>query len=229
MNAIELIAQALPKVELPEEPQEGICCVTGTKTQTINKDWAIKDSFTNFDLLVAPSSDRISLPAWRVLTYTVVHPDPTKKRDLRPLQSSSWMCDGKQLYLLDRKGVRVQVLNGVDEKQWCGYATTSYKKHGALRAPLNQKSKQIWLFETIFVDCSDRIKVKDTWSKLCEAQLAGISRPLIESLDIAPGYISKIGFKTWITFEHWARPRMWSPLYQFLTYLLPSQEELKCA
>jgi hypothetical protein len=52
---------------------------------------------------------------------------------------------------------------------------------------------------------------------------------LIERLDIAPGYMAKIGWRVWRDFEAWARPRMLSPLYQFLTYLLPSQEELRHA
>jgi hypothetical protein len=50
---------------------------------------------------------------------------------------------------------------------------------------------------------------------------------LIERLDIAPGYMAKIGWRVWRDFESWARPRMRSPLYEFMTYLLPSKEELK--
>jgi hypothetical protein len=194
--------------------------------ETIDRKYGILSSFTNFDLLRAPNSDRIGLDAWRVLTYRVPHPGG-KKRELRPLQQSSWLCDGKSVELLDRSGVRKNVLNGVITKCWAGYATTSYKKHGALRAPVNSGKQQMWLWETVLVDCTDRAVVGEYWRMMRSAQDAGIHRPLIESLDISPGYIAKLGWRRWRDFEHWARPRHRSVLYRFIVYLLPSMEELK--
>jgi hypothetical protein len=229
MTAIDLIAAALPPETPPESPAEGVCCVTGATCPTIARRHAILDSFTGLDLLRAPMSDRVGVAAWRVMTHSVTHHDPTKKRDLCPLRQSHWICDGRTVEYLDRQGVRKRVLNGVDAPQWAGYVTTSYKKHGSLLAPVNAGGRVVWLWETRLVDCSDRAAVADTWARLRAAQDAGIPRPLIEALDIAPGYMAKIGWRVWREFEAWARPRMLSPLYQFLTYLLPSQEELRNA
>lgn len=224
MSAIGLLAAALPMVEPPELPMLGLCCVTGEMCDTIDRRHAILPSFTNLDLLLAPQSDRISLAAWRVLTYT--EPNPDKQRDRRPLQQSSWLCDGASLTLLDRQGVRTHVIKGVRAGHWAGYATTSYKKHGSLRVPVNGPGHQVWLFEMTLVDCSNRLIVAETWQHLRVAQDAGIPRPLIEDLAISPGYMAKIGWRLWRDFDAWARPRMHSPLYRFLTYLLPSREEL---
>jgi hypothetical protein len=227
MHAVDLIAAALPPESLPEPPAEGVCCVTGATCMTIGRKHAIKPSFTNIDLLRAPDSDRAGVAAWRALTYSTPHPDPAKKRDLCPLRQSHWLCDGQTIKYLDRQGVRQRVLDGVGALQWCGYATTSYKKHGCLLAPVNVGGRAVWLWETRLVDCSDMDAVADTWSRLRAAQDAGIPRPLIERLDIAPGYMAKIGWRVWRDFEAWARPRMRSPLYEFMTYLLLSKEELK--
>ncbi len=217
MTAIDLIAAALPPETPPESPVEGVCCVTGETCQTIARKHVIKPSFTNLDLLRAPDSDRAGVAAWRALTY-------------KWERMSSWACNGETFERLDRHGVREQVLSR-DEIAWpCAYyATTSYKKHGALLAPANPPGRRVWLFEMRLVDCSDMEAVADMWARLRAAQDAGIPRPLIEHLDIAPGYMAKIGWRLWRDFEAWARPRMLSPLYQFMTYLLPSQEELRNA
>lgn len=229
MTAIDLIAAALPQETPPEPPTEGVCCVTGATCPTINRKHVIKPSFTNLDLLAAPGSDRVGVAAWRVMTHSVPHEDPAKKRDRAPLRQSHWLCDGRTVDYMDRQGVRQMVLSGVSAPCWAGYVTTSYKKHGALLAPVNTCGRAVWLWETRLVDCTDRAAVADTWARLRAAQDAGIPRPLIEHLDIAPGYMAKIGWRVWRDFEAWARPRTLSPLYQFITYLLPSQEELRNA
>lgn len=214
MTAIDLIATALPTETPPESPQPGICCVTGAECQTVSRSLVIKPSFTNYDLLAAPMSDRAGIAAWRVMNHV-------------PARQSLWWTDGKEFRLLKRTDVRPMVLDGVTAEQWAGYVTTSYKKHGALRAPVNTGRRQVWLFEMLRADCSDRAAVADTWARLRSAQDSGIPRPVIESLDAGPHFIAKIGWKIWIEFETWALPRNQSALYQFLTYLLPSAEELK--
>ena len=217
MTAIQLIAAALPPETPPETPVEGICCVTGATGLTIDRKHVIKPSFTNLDLLRAPDSSRAGIAAWHTLNY-------------KWERMSSWACDGVEFTRLDRKGVRERVLCR-DEAALPSvyYATTSYEKHGALFAPVNSGGRQVWLWETRLVDCSDRSAVDLMWGRLRAAQDAGIPRPLIEKLDIAPGYMAKIGWRVWRDFETWARPRRLSPLYQFLTYLLPSMEELRNA
>ncbi len=217
MTAIDLIAKALEYQEPPETPVEGICCVTGIMCPTINRRHVIKPSFTRRDLLHCPTSDRAGVSAWLVLGH-------------KWERMSSWTCDGLEFVRLNRVGVREKVLQEADtERQTANYATTSYKKHGALLAPVAQAGKRVWLFEERIVDCSDRNLVQSIWGRLRTAQDAGIVRPLIESLDISPGYMGKIGWRLWQDFERWARPLMRSPLYQFLTYLLPSKEELRNA
>jgi hypothetical protein len=217
VTTIDLIASALPPETPPETPVDGVCCVTGATCPTVSRRHVIKPSFTNLDFLRAPDSDRAGVAAWRALTY-------------KWERMSSWTCNGKTFERLDRKGVREHVLTRDEILAPCAYyATTSYKKHGALLAPANPPGRRVWLFEMRLVDCSDLNAVADMWARLRAAQDAGIPRPLIEHLDIAPGYMGKIGWRVWRDFEAWARPRMLSPLYEFLTYLLPSQEELKCS
>jgi hypothetical protein len=103
---------------------------------------------------------------------------------------------------------------------------TSYKKHGALRAPVNTSSKAVWLFETRVVDCSDRNAVMETWAWLNEWQRRGLSRPILETLACPLHVLRRIGVDAWMCFFDWAWPRHRSPLYAFLCYLLPSKKEL---
>lgn len=229
MNAIELLFAALPTLDPPELPEDGVCCVLGTVEQSIHRKHGIKPTFTNLDLLRAPGSDRISVRAWRVLT----HSEPAKegkKRDTFPLLQSSWVCDRDGLQLLGRIEVRDRVLGGVADcsDPWCGYVTTSYKKHGSLRAPVNTGGRRRWLFEQQVVDCTDRPDVAEHWSRLLTIRTAGVPRPVIESLDAGVPTMRKHG-AAWQEFERWARPRYHSALYRFLTYLLPGTEELKGA
>ena len=213
MTAIELLGQTIT-TEPPEAPAEGVCCVTGQVGPTVGRAHAIKPSFTNLDFLAAPDSERVGVVAWRALT------EPAQRK-------SSWLCSSLGFEKLARLDVRALVLNGVprDREPWAGYATTSYKKHGALRAPVNRLGSQRWLFELDIVDCSDREMVAEYWEWLRTTREAGIPRPVIETLDIGIHLMRKHA-GTWPTFERWARPRMRSSLYRFLTYLLPGKEEL---
>lgn len=226
MSAIELLYAALPPRDPPETPADGVCCVLGTREPTIARKHAIKPSFTNLDVLRAPDSDRVSVRAWRVLT----HSEPAKegkKRDTFPLMQSSWVVQGGGITLLDRLGVRELVLHGgAGNSPWAGYVTTSYKKHGCLRAPVNRNGSQRWLFELDMVDCSDQSKVHAWWDILRHARVSGIPRPVIETLDCSLHLMTKHPV-LWPPFERWARDKVNSPLYRFLTYLLPSEEEIK--
>lgn len=228
MTAIELLHSALPARDPPETPTDGVCCVLGTHEPCIERKHAIKPSFTNLDLLRAPDSQQVSVRAWRVLT----HSEPAaegKKRDTFPLMQSSWIVSSDGLVLLNRQDVRRLVIEAIRAPgDWCGYVTTSYKKHGCLRAPVNRGSLQRWLFELDIVDCSDREKVAQWWGMLRSTRVAGIPRPVIETLDCSLHLMSKHA-ALWREFEAWARPRYMSPLYRFLTYLLPSEEEIKNA
>ena len=121
------------------------------------------------------------------------------------------------------------VLNGSPSIPWSGWITTSYKKHGALLARVNQSPHGIWAFDEMRVDCADVRKVRDWWNIMTTAQKTGIWRTMQENVECPPVLISKIGLKIWNVFESWAMPRRQSSLYVLLCYLLPSKEELKNA
>lgn len=228
MHCVDLIANALPgeAADLPEPPSEGVCCLTGAVGPTLPKKLAIKDSFTQLDQLRAPGSDRIGVPAWRALTYSVA--EQGKKRDLAPLRQSHWLISWDGLKFLESKAeIRPHVFGQPPSSPWAGYITTSYKKHGCLMAPVNVTRRR-WLFETVVVDCSDMHLIADWWARLREAQDAGLPRSVIESPEQAgPSLIAKLGLAWWRDWSAWAKLHCSGPLYSFLCYLLPSQEELK--
>lgn len=216
MHPCSLIAQSLKddKAELPCEPVKAVCAVTGMETMCIPRAELFGKSFTNGDLLENPASDWVSVDAYLALKY-------------KWERMGSWFCDGEIFERLTRQGVREKVLQQDMPKQWAAYATTSYKKHGSLRARVNTSESRIWLFEMRLVNMTDFARAFDWWEILNDALRAGIWRSIIESLECPLFVIDKIGLKTWMEFEAWARPKYLSALYAFLCYLLPSQEELK--
>jgi len=140
---------------------------------------------------------------------------------------NSWFTDGVVFQRLTRQDVRTRVFQSDMPEQWSAYATTSYKKHGALNAVINTRGSRIWLFEMRRVDCSDMAHVTDWWQTLNIALRAGIGRSILESLVCPPFVMNKVGLHIWMEFQQWARDKYLSGLYAFLCYLLPSQEELK--
>lgn len=217
MHAVNLIAASLSEAdaEMPQAIDIGICCVTGMEGPVVRRKDLFGISFTDGALLAAPHSEHVSVDAYRALRY-------------KWERMSSWVCDGVGFTRLDRKGVRDYVLQSdLPSQKWVGYATTSYKKHGALRAPVNSGSRAVWLFETRLVDCSDRFRLFDWWIELNLALRKGFGRSILETLECPPSVMAKVGVREWMTFYSWAQPKRQSSLYAFLCYLLPSQEELK--
>lgn len=217
MHPTQLLHSAIPEGErepLPCAAIDWVCCVTGDTGPAIPRPHLFGSSFCDQAVLRAPESPMVSVAAWVALKY-------------RWERMSSWLCDGEEFIRLDRQSVRTHVLEGVDKTRWSGYITTSYKKHGSLRAPVNSGRRQVWLFEMRLVDCSDRARVAEWWRVMTQAQLDGVSRTSQESLDMPPGIIKIVGIPVWEAFRSWARDKWQSPLYQLLCYLLPSKEELK--
>lgn len=216
MTASHLISRALAgeTEPLPCAAEEGICCMSGYTEPTIPRKQLIANSFTDRDLMRRPDSDRIGVATWDALCH-------------KWQRMSSWICDGKTFERLDRQGVRRYVIGGVSAKHWAAYATTSYKKHGALRAQVNTNGTHFWRFENTTVDCSDRAKLMDWWDRLNHYLRAGIVRSVLESGRCSPYAIKCAGVREAMEFDSWAASRWRSPMYQFLCYLLPSQEELK--
>lgn len=220
MHPVNLIARGLDGSDkdypaLAPDFVNGICAVTGIEGQCVPRKTLFGKSFCDGETLAAPSSVVVSVDAYITLKY-------------KWERMSSWVCCESGFKKLSRVGVREAVLSESITAPWCGYATTSYKKHGALRAPINYSQGQNkWLFETRLVDCSDIKKVAEWWSILNKALRLGAGRSVLETLNCPPFVMRKIGLSEWVKFELWAKPRAKSSLYAFLCYLLPSQEELK--
>lgn len=223
MHAVELFSAAVSDDKVPpypEAPEDGVCCLTGAEGPTIARKHLLTKSFTDWSRLAAPGSDRVSIHVWRAWMYG--WRAEGKARDYRPERMSAWWCDGKELRLIDRKTIRDLVLDPPTAEHWCGYATTSYKKHGTLVAPVNTSS-QVWAWDDERVDVSG---VHAVWERLREARVSGVPRPVLESLEPNRWAIQALGYAGWIEFERWARPLYQSALYRFCCYLLPSKEEI---
>jgi hypothetical protein len=229
MHTVELLAQAIPAADReppPVTPQPGVCCITGKSSgDTIPRKKLLSSNFSDTNLLAAPDSDRVGLPAWYSWRYGYLA-DPTKKRKKKPEMMACWWCDGEQFKEVGKVEIRDLVLNGTSAKRWAGWVTTTYKKHGSLRSPVNGRPYGIWGFDDLLVDASNITTVAEYWRIMREAQDAGIWRTAIKTLDAPTGMIRKAG-AVWQPFYRWAQTRYQSPLYHFLEYLLPSQEELK--
>lgn len=228
MHACHLISSSVhDDIALPCEPVDGVCAVTGTLGPCLPRELVVSSSNCDIYLFAAPTSRQVHVDVWRAWKYGVTKPG--SKGASYPERQSCWWCDGRTFCTMTKPEMRKIVLNGSPSSPWSMWVTTSYKKHGSVRSPVNMASRGTVAFDDLTVVCSDEKVVSETWARLRGAQDAGIPRPLIERLDIAPGYMAKIGWQVWHEFEQWARPRMRAPLYQFMTYLLPSQEELRHA
>ena len=219
MHAVNLLASALryEQTEVMAWPDKlvlAVCAVTGQTAPCWPRESVLGASFTNLDLLKAPESSHISDDARIALSC-------------KWERMSSWICDGIKFTRLDRQGIRALVIGGAYPKTWAAYATTSYKKHGSLWAPVNTGKMAVWRFEGLSVDCSDHDRLLDWWHTLLHAHAAGISRPVMETLIPIRFTYATAGIEAWLRFLAWAKSKYRNPLYQFLCYLLPSREEMK--
>lgn len=187
--------------------------MTGEPGPCIPRRLAIPDSSNDQPWYRAPTSGLCGVDAYRVLHY-------------RPERAACWWCDGREFRQLRRPDVRALVLSGSPSAPWAMWITTSYKKHGSIRALVNPGPRGTIAFDERRVDCSDSYQVSDWWTVMTTAQRAGIWRRMQETVCCPASLIDKIGLPTWLAFERWARPRAQSGLYALLCYLLPSREEL---
>jgi hypothetical protein len=217
MNAFDLIFNQIrnyPDINIPEQTEKGICCVTGEECQTIKRKGFFSSNFTNTNILKAPDSDKIGIAAAIVLKY-------------RP-ERSSWFVNEKEFIRFDKNLFRDMFLSGVkNSKCWAIYITTSYKKHGAFVTTINKGKYGIWRFEQLNVDARDGKKNRLWYNSIFAALKDGIGRSVIETLDCSAWLIKKIGLKKWLQFYDWAKDKYQSPLYKLCCYLLPSQQDLK--
>lgn len=234
MHASDLIASALTEAQkepLPETAQQGICCVTGNLTDTIARKHLLGYTFLDLNLLAAHDSPRIGVNVWYAFKFGDYGIDKEtgelKKRKKTPECMACWWCDGQSFIEMTKPKIRDMVLRGTTAKNWAAWVTTSYKKHGSLRSKVNNQPFGFWGFDDLQVDASDRAKVLIIWKKLRTAQAKGIGRSYMETLDIPVNVMQKLGLILCNDFVLWAHDYYQSPLYQFLLYLLPSQDELK--
>ena len=233
MHAVDLIAATLTddqKFPVPVEPARGVCCVTGEETMTIPRKKLFGSSFLDANILAAPASDRVGVNAWHAMQFGEYgkNEDGTLKKVRRkPEMRSCWWTDGRTFSIIGKSEIRKMVLNGSPSVPWAGWVTTSYKKHGALRAPVNMSSYGVWAFDDLLVDCRDVDRVKAWWQTLRNAQKDNIGRTAMAAASMPPALAARIGLDVWLPFQTWASERYQSPLYRFLVYLLPSQAEIK--
>lgn len=229
MHTTDLLSTACPegwKEPLPEKTVDGICCLTGQQGPTINRRKVFGPSFTEFEILKVPDSDRVGVNVWHAFRAGYFA-EAGKKRKKKPEAMACWWTDGVQWVELDKVKIRELVFGGSGPQPWAGWVTTSYKKHGSTRAPVNKIPHGVWAFDEVLVDCRDIDEVVTWHGELRRAQDAGLNRTVFETLEIPVSVYNKIDAQVWIKFKIWAKHRQETALYRFLCYLLPSQAELK--
>lgn len=191
-----------------------LCCVTGQRVECVARKEVILKTNCDQPWFAAPTSQWCSRDAALAFSH-------------RPERASCWWTGGNVFKSIKRQEIRALVLEGSPSAPWALWVTTSYKKHGSIRARVNHGRYGIVAFDELVVDASDPEHVREWWNVLTTAQRAGIWRSMMERVECPPGLIGKIGLATWMALEAWARPRMRAPLYALLLYLLPSVFELK--
>lgn len=215
MHAVDLIANALETEQIQVSPQpQGVCCVTGATCAVLPRRELFGRSFVDQGLMRAPASRGVGINAWKALRHV-------------PERKANWWCDGHVFRTLSRTEARQLVLDGVEAPRWCGYITTSYKKHGALRAPVNTAGSQRWLFETRVVDCGDRATVRSLFQRMMDLRKVGATREHLATLDVPPSVLRRLGIARWMDFSYTVRQHQDSGLYALLLHLLPTQQELR--
>jgi hypothetical protein len=229
MHTTDLLSAACPeewKEPLPENPVDGICCLTGQQGPTIGRKRIFGPSFTEFEIFKVPESDRVGINVWYAFRAGYFA-EKGKKRKKKPEAMACWWTDGDKWVETDKVKIRNFVFNGSGNQNWAGWVTTSYKKHGSTRTPVNCREFGVWAFDEVLVDCRNINKVINWYDKLRNAQNFGLNRTVIETLDIPVFVYNKIDQKKWIEFKKWAVSKRETSLYKFLCYLLPSHKELK--
>lgn len=226
MHATTLISNALRGAGVaPAAPAttRAICCLTGVETDCIPRSDLIGPSFTDTHAFLAPSSRWIGVDVFIAWRYGIR--GEGKKRDMRPEANQCWFATSDKFEIVKKPEIREVVLDGSPDTPWSLWVTTSYKKHGSLRAPVNSGWRGFVGFDELVVDCRNQFNVWALWQYLNEALEDGISRTVIETLDCPVHQMRKVGIRRWQEFEFWARPIYQGGLYKLLTYLLPSKEE----
>ena len=224
-HAVELIASALVASD-PDHPPlpdvmiyDEVCCVTGNTCRCVPRRQVLGAGFVDQARLVAPGSQYIGLDAYIALRY-------------KWERMASWLACGSEFRMFrgatGRIELRKLILDGQYPAKWAGFVTTGFKKHGALKTPVNGPGRAVWLYNDMVADLSNHRQISEWWNRLLFERTNGLSRGSLETLDASPFAISQVGAARWSDLVSWAKPIHKSGAYQLLCYLLPSKEELKC-
>jgi len=213
MHVIKLLSDAI--TALPDAPAipsgavKATCEATGLTTDCLLRKEVVSDNFTNQSRFNALGTGYISTMAYRVLKY-------------KWERAGSWICYPERFVRLKTKA---DLLEGVLEQDkpepWAGYITTSYKKHGCLLAPVNANGGNMWLFETMIVNCNNQQKVEEWYNIIQEARNRGVTKQILLSLLPTATQIMRYGLLWWHGFAEWAKKRRSTPLYKLVVYLQP--------
>ena len=226
MHAVNLISSAVRgkgDFDIPVDISYGVCAVTGQYGPCLPRGYVIPSSNCDQPWFAAPQSNLVGVDVWIAWNYGYLKDG--SKRKTRFERQSCWWCDGREFKQIKRLDIRRLVLDGSPSSPWSMWVTTSYKKHGSIRAPVNIGRRGVVAFEERIVDVSDEGRVHRWWNTLLCIRKRGVSRFNIELLECPR--LDVIGIGEWIDFDRWARPRYKSALYALLCYLLPSNEEIK--
>lgn len=225
MHPTNLLARHFRGLATISPTDIGICCVTGETTECVPRSDVIGRSFTDWNLLAAPDSEWIGTDV--AIAWTYGERADGKKRDFCPERHACWYASETCFRKTNRADIREMVLHGAPDPLWAGWVTTSYKKHGSIRAVANSGAYGIWGFDDTRPDASDHRKTTEWWTRLRHYQDHKIGRKSLETGDAPPLVIRTIPLAIWMDFRKWVTDKLDDRLYRFLCYLLPSKEELK--
>jgi len=139
------------------------------------------------------------------------------------------LCSRGKFVRVDKNIIRDVLFNGFSDAPWSMFVTTTYKKHGALRCPVNTGSHGYIGFDEAVIDCRDRDYCVEVYEHVFAAFARGANRNDLESLRPSKWTLKALGIKGWQEYKTWAEDKVESPLYQFCVYLLPPRKELEDA
>lgn len=201
--------------------------MTGLRGLCVPRKHGLPSSYTDQAAMAAPHSQWIGVDVYWAFHFTRINPKSGKPAC--PERTSCWWTDGREFRIMARADIRAIILDGSPSTPWAMWVTTSYKKHGSIRSPVNAPPRGAIGFDELRVDAMDDKKVMEWWEIMTTAQMDGIGRRMQEEVSCPPGLLKKVGLGPWMKFKKWAYIRRNDPLYRLLCYLLPSQEDLKNA
>lgn len=203
-------------IELKHEPYEATCALTGETRQCVPIKDCVSSNFTEWDVLTDPETEMMCVEAYYALKF-------------RWERFSSWLCSRGKFVRVDKDIIRDVLFNGFADAPWSMFITTSYKKHGALRCPVNTGNHGYIGFDEAVIDCRDSDYCVEVYDHVFAAFARGANRNDLESLRPSKWTLKALGIKGWQEYKAWAEDKVESSLYRLCVYLLPPRKELEDA